>query len=288
MIQFLKATAQLGYPFGAMLSPGQALNDEKKKSIAENGLEVLANRVLSRFKAFMNWAIEHDYAESNVAEKIKPPTKEQSRDRALADAEVIQFLKATAQLGYPFGPWARMLLLTGQRRAETAAMEWSEIDERSRTWTIPKEKSKNGQAHLVHLSGEAWSILEEVKAKQAGRFVFSTTGETPSTGYSRAKRRLDELMSDVPAWTWHDLRRTAATIMAQTLTVPPHVVDKILNHSPRSATGVGHIYNRAQYLPERRDALNHLGEYLGDLEARAESRNVVELRPQPLRPTTPS
>ena len=92
------------------------------------------------------------------------------------------------------------------------------------------------------------------------------TGSTPVSGFSRAKKRLDAEMlaakrkelgkkcDAIAPWILHDLRRTAATGMAR-LNFPPHVVDKVLNHMSGTIRGVAAIYNRFEYLDERRAAL---------------------------------
>ena len=66
---------------------------------------------------------------------------------------------------------------------------------------------------------------------------------------------------EIPHWTFHDLRRTAATGMAR-LNFPPHVVDKILNHASGTIRGVAAIYNRFEYRDERRAALEAWGRFV--------------------------
>jgi integrase len=119
--------------------------------------------------------------------------------------------------------------------------------------------------------------------------VFTTTGETAVSGFSKSKRRLDAAMLQVkrtelgarkddgiPGWTLHDLRRTAATGMAR-LNFPPHVVDKVLNHVSGTIRGVAAVYNRFAYLEERRVALDAWARHIDNVVTAAVS-NVVELR----------
>jgi integrase len=87
-----------------------------------------------------------------------------------------------------------------------------------------------------------------------GELVFTTTGTTPISGFSKAKVRLDKL-SGVTEWRLHDLRRTATTGMAK-MGIAPHVVDRILNHTAGTIRGVAAVYNRHAYLDERRVALD--------------------------------
>lgn len=114
-------------------------------------------------------------------------------------------------------------------------MAWEEIDLEHALWTIPKERAKNGLAHEVPLSRPALEIMESLP--KMGALVFSTTGKTPVSGFSKVKERLDS-RSGVTDWTLHDLRRTATTGMAQ-LGIPPHVADKVLNHKSGAIRGVG-------------------------------------------------
>jgi integrase len=179
-----------------------------------------------------------------------------------------------------------VLLLTGQRRDEVATLQWSELNLGKRTWTLPREKAKNNRAHEVQLSEAAIGVLESLP--RSGALVFTSTGSTAVTGFSRAKRRLDAAMfatksqdlgtkrEPIPPWVLHDLRRTAATGMAA-LNFPPHVVDKVLNHLSGTIRGVAAVYNRFEYLDERRAALEAWGRYVANLVAPA-PLNVVAIR----------
>jgi integrase len=265
--------------------------------------EVQANRTLSRLRALFNWAVDKDRIVASPVARIKPPTKEQPRDRALVNEELRWFWLSCDELDWPFGPLCKLLLLTAQRRDEVAGMKWSELDLAKCTWTMPREKVKNKRRHEVHLSAEAIEILQNLP--RVGDLVLTTTGDTPVSGFSRAKRRLDSLMikarrqelglpecddeyrkamnlssgkplpDEIPQWNLHDLRRTAATGMAR-LNFPPHVVDKVLNHVNGTISGVAAVYNQFKYLDERRSALEAWGRYVAAQVAPAQS-NIVAL-----------
>jgi integrase len=272
-----------------------------------NRAKVQANRTLAKLKALFNWAVEKDRIKLSPIKDMKPPNKEEARDRALSDDEIRWFWTACEAGGWPFGPLKQLELLTAQRRDEVAGMKWAEIDFQKATWSIPRPRAKNKQAHLVHLSGPALAILRSL-SRGSGELVFTTTGKTPVSGFSRAKRRFDKHMEKarrialglpvndddyrraigVPAgkplpveiapWTEHDLRRTAATGMAG-LNVKPHVVDKILNHVSGKIRGVAAVYNRFEYLEERRAALDVWGRYVDNLlNLESERSNVHALR----------
>ncbi len=222
--------------------------------------EVQANRTLARLRALLNWAVEKDRLASSPIIGMKPPTKERARDRTLSDDELRWFWSACEAIGWPFGPLAKLLLLTAQRRDEVAGIEWPEIHLDQTTWTMPRYRAKNDRAHAVHLSEAAIEVLP--RSYVGSGLVFATNGR-PVSGFSHGKNRLDAAMlaakadelgdtaEVIPHWILHDLRRTAATGMAR-LNIPPHVFDKVLNHVSGTIRGVAAVYNRFEYLDERR------------------------------------
>src|SRR6185312_4171624 len=117
---------------------------------------------------------------------------------------------------------------------------------------------KNAKAHLVHLSEQAMAVLTH--AAQRGPYVFSVLGTKPFPGFSRAKRQLDQL-SGVAGWRLHDLRRTCVSGMAR-LGIAPHVADKILNHQNGAISGVAAVYQRHDFLSERKKALEMWGAHV--------------------------
>jgi integrase len=154
--------------------------------------EVQANRTLARLRALLNWAVEKDRLSSSPITGMKPPTKERARDRALTDDEIRWFWAACETIDWPFGPLAKLLLLTAQRRDEVGGMEWFELGFDQKTWTLPRNKVKNDRAHEVHLSDAAIQVLRSVPRVGNG-LVFTTNGR-PVSGFSRGKRRLDAAM----------------------------------------------------------------------------------------------
>jgi integrase len=192
-----------------------------------------------------------------------------SRDRILNDDEVCRFWIATTALGYPFGHLFQLLLLTGQRLTEVGAAKASEIDLDSRLWVIPRERAKNDVAHTVPLSGPAITIVRSLPrvASKSG-YLFTTTGDTPVSGWSRAKRNLDKLMVEagdkdvkIPAWRLHDLRRTVSSGMAR-LGIALPTIEKVLNHTSGSFAGIVRVYQRHSYSDEKRAALEAWASFL--------------------------
>ena len=257
------------------------------EAIADRGSPVQANRTLALFK----WVLDEELIPVDPSARVRKVVKESARDRTLTDDEISLFWRGCDKLGWPFGPMYKLLLLTAQRRDEIGGLEWSEIDFDRRLWTIPREKAKNDRAHEVHLSEFAIEILDSLP-KIGDRYVLTTRGARPVSGFSKSKERLDRHMLDlfradlaeagqdpdratIDDWILHDLRRTAATGMAR-LNVAPHTVDRILNHVSGSIRGVAAIYNRHAYLDERRAALEAWSRHVESI-ARPVASNVVPL-----------
>lgn len=232
-------------------------------AIVDRDSPIMANRMVTMLKTFFGWCVERGYIADNPAAGIGRQARESTRERVLDMGELARVWAACEALEYPFGTIARLLMLTAQRRDEVAGMRWSEIDLERATWTLPPERAKNGKEHVVALPPASVAIIKTVPQK-GSPLLFTTTGKTVVSGWSRAKERLDWLLmapgaeigppAPIEHWTLHDLRRSAATRMAG-LGVAPHVVDRILNHVSGTIRGVAAIYNRHAYLDERQAAL---------------------------------
>jgi integrase len=233
-------------------------------AIEQRGAPAAANKALKVTKTFLRWCVGRAVLDQSPAEGVPLPSKEVARDRVLDDNELTQVILAARKIGGPYGGIVEFLALTGQRREEVANMTWDEVDFGRRVWTLPKSRTKNAKAHLVHLSEQAMAVL--ARAEQRGPYVFSLLGTKPFPGFSRAKRRLDQL-SGMAEWRLHDLRRTCVSGMAR-LGIAPHVADKILNHQSGTISGVVAVYQRHEFLSQRQEALEtwgaHVARIVGD------------------------
>jgi integrase len=269
------------WPDRALAEVTKADIREALAEMVEAGNPVAANRALAGLKAFFGWCVSEDRLDIHPCVGIRPPGgDETSRDRVLSESEIRLLWPLMEETDYPFGFLAQFLLATAQRRDEGANMRWSEVtglDGPNPIWTIPASKNKGGRLHEVPLSPLAVGILRSLPriAIQfpAGQpavlsdWVFTTAGKAPVSGFSGGKERLDGFTTKELAkqsqeatptpltrWTLHDLRRTAASGMARA-DIPPHVVSRVLNHSPGKAEGITAVYNRHGYLREKRHAL---------------------------------
>jgi integrase len=225
--------------------------------------------------SFFAWARRQRRVTVNPCAGVWHPTAPPARDRVLSDAEIIKYWAATNSVEQPFRAGLRLLLLTGCRLNEVAGMRRDELGDDG-TWTIPGTRTKNHRPHVVPLSPLMREIIATVPVIEGG-FVFTTTGRSAVSGWSKIKTALDSKMgSGVPAWRLHDLRRTAATGMAE-LGIAPHVVEAVLNHISGARAGVAGIYNRAIYAEEKRTALERWSAHVLGLVS-GKPTKVVALR----------
>jgi integrase len=243
-------------------------------AIEQRGAPVAANKALKSIKTFLRWCVGRAVLDQCPAEGVPLPAKEVARDRVLDDEELARVILAARQIGGPYSGIVEFLALTGQRREEVARSTWQELDLARRVWAIPKSRTKNAKGHVVHLSEQSVAVLKRVNHQ--GPLIFSLLGTKPFQEFSRAKRRLDQL-SGVTGWRLHDLRRTCVSGMAR-LGVAPHVADKILNHQAGTISGVAAVYQRHEFLAERRAALDLWGAHVGKLLNYAGREDRTDLR----------
>jgi integrase len=149
-------------------------------------------------------------------------------------------------LGYPYGPLIRLLILTGQREREVAELRWSELNLVESLWIIPAERMKSDRAHQVPLASDALALLSSLP-RFSGDFVFTTSdGQKPVNGFSRTKERLDAL-SCVTEWRIHDLRRTMRTHLSA-LPIEDRVREQMIGHAQ---PGLHKVYDLHSYRAEK-------------------------------------
>ncbi len=250
----------------------------------ESRAPVQARLTFAVARKLFAFAVERQLIPVSPFAGLKAPAAPRARDRILSDEEVSIFWNATEDIGWPYAPAYKFLLITGQRREEVSGLAWIEINIDKAEWVIPAEKAKNGKAHTIDLSPLALEIIE--KQPKLGALVFASNGDKPLNGWSRAKKRLDAamarhrpdtgMMQDIPAWRNHDLRRTAASGMAA-LGIAPHIVERVLNHVSGSTGGLVAVYQHHDYRKERKAALIGWGRKVEQIVDMPED-NVVPLR----------
>jgi integrase len=275
-----------------------------------------ANRAFGAIRQFFRWAAARGYC-SNLLQGQRAPAKSTPRARVLSDAELQSIWRVCEQTGEQspqritfeegprektttlvagngaalalprlpahFATIVKLLILTGQRRGEIAALKAEYISwlttngtiraigpdgaertlpatgsqsthENKCTITFPPSLTKNAREHTFPVGRFASTILSTATSSNGSSFLFpSRTGSGCFNGWSKAKEQLDKL-SGVDGWTIHDLRRTFATRLAE-MGIAPHVIERLLNHITGTISGISAVYNRAKYVEEMRSAI---------------------------------
>ncbi|PKA39649.1 integrase [Rhizobium sullae] len=268
--------------------------------MVDRGVPTMAVRTFALLKKFFNWCIERGILEVSPMGGLKPPASVATRDRVLSDGELRWAWLAAEEIGWPFGPLFKLLMVTAQRKEEVAGASRPEFELKRKDpiWIIPPERAKNRREHLVPMTPLAISLIEALPAINESALLFTTNGETTVSGFSRAKERLDEAMLNIARkeanergddpgkvkiepWVLHDFRRTAASGMAA-LGVAPHVVEAVLNHKSGTIKGVAAVYNRYDYATGKERALSRWARHVERLIAEKNpDSNVVTFKKSP-------
>src|SRR5215469_1749701 len=220
--------------------------------VVDRGAITMARRLHAYLHRLFRWAVGRGILETNPMAHLPKPGSETPRDRVLTDAELAQVFKNVTKLHpTPSGPMFQLLILTGARRTEIAALRWSEIEDD--TIILPRERIKSGEVHSIPLAPQALAILKELPRIGPGDFVFTTNGRNPFIDFSGSKRRLDAI-TKIPSWRIHDLRRTVATGL-QRLGTNLQVIEAVLGHVGGSRSGIVGVYQRHSFDTEKRTAL---------------------------------
>lgn len=286
---------------------GRALPEIEKHEVAKviqrlKDRPALARNTHATLRKLFAWAVDQgDLAFSPIP---SAPSAVKARRRVLTPDEVVAIWQASFKLARPMGQFVRLMFATLQRRSEVAELPWTELSGLTRMWRQVGERVKNEEDHLVPLNALGLDVINDMAAAAGATkawprkgLVFTTTGETAISGFSKVKAKLDREMlpilqklADARAdalgeareivfltpWRFHDIRRTGTTQM-QALGVPIEVTEKVINHKSGETAGIRGVYNLHAYTDEKRKALDAWGSYLDRLIAGADAPNVVAL-----------
>jgi integrase len=258
------------------------------EKIVERGSPSMANNTFRLIRKIFNYAVEKDILPYTPCDGIKEPSPKTARERVLTEEEIKTFWKNLdgCYVSDDVQRALKLILVTGQRPGEVAGMHAREIE--GRWWTIPSERAKNGRAHRVYLTDTALDLIGNIDSKS---YVFPTprkANEKPVDAHALAVAVRRNLAFDtvdvkgkkskvnrlgVEHFTPHDLRRTAATFMAQ-MGVMDEVIDSVLNHAKQ---GVIRVYNQYRYDREKQAALESWSRKLESMVKDTES-NVIPFR----------
>jgi integrase len=236
--------------------------------VVDRGRPVMANRVGSLLSQMFRFAVPRGMLEASPFVALgRPGGTEKARNRRLSDKEIRTFWRklTRARLSAEVRLTLKLILVTAQRPGEVALATWSEFDLTREVWTIPPERSKNGQQREVPLSALALTLIRHLR-----RRFGDTTYLVPSRcwnardGAPITVRALSQGIRDrrkhfgLVRFTPHDLRRTAASLVTANGGPRLHV-EKLLNHT---IDDVAEIYDRHDYDKEKRAAADVLGHAL--------------------------
>lgn len=264
--------------------------DRLIEAVFDRPAPITARRLHSYLHRLFKWSLSKGRVDGNPVAGLQKPGRETSRERVLTDAELVEVWNAAEKEGWPFGAYVRLLLLTGARPgtkvgSNTGLLKtrWIEVGEKA--IDLSGDRTKTGDAHLLPLSKQAKVLMAEFPRFAGCEFVFTHDGKACYSAVSGAKKRIDAHILAArqeadpeaeapPGWTLHDLRRTVATGL-QKMKIPYDVRRAVLGHR---VTGIGGVYDKYEYMDEKRDALAKWGRYVDRLLAPEAKEKVVNLR----------
>jgi integrase len=204
---------------------------------------------------------------------------EKTRSRVLSNDEIKALWGAWDEMGWPWGDYHKMLLLTMQRKTEVANMRRSHVHDN--LWALPAELTKAARDHTVPLAPAAVMILEELpKFKDIDLyFISGRKGDSPLSGFGRAKNDSDRL-SGVTGWRLHDLRRTGGDWMRRNH-IDLTIRKAVFNHSLKSVEGVTGVYSSDDpnlFDDQKRRVLESWADHIEGIVAGHEQDKVVPIR----------
>jgi integrase len=233
-----------------------------------------AQHLSAAIRKLFSWAAGKRRVTTNPCVGLHRPKASKPRDRVLTAAELRSLWRACDEIGWPFAPCVKLLMLTGARRSEVAKLPWDELSEDLSVWTLPAARSKNKRAHIIPLPPLVREIIAGIP--RTGPFVFTANGRSPVSGWSTVKARLDA-KTGIRGWIIHDIRRTVVTGMVD-IGVLPHVVEVVVNHVSGHRSGVAGVYNRSELMPERKAALERWATHLAGVVAGEPTGVVVDIK----------
>jgi integrase len=220
--------------------------------IASTSGPVESNSMKGSLSGFFEWAIGQGLLDGTdpTIGIANAPTKG-PRTHVPSDAEMVKILRALPE--GDFGDIVMLLTLTLCRLSEIANLTWDEIDFTSGLIRLPAARTKTGIPRDVPISASVRRVLEaRQKRADASRACLFGTGQGGFSGFSRAKRALDQ-RSGVTGWVIHDLRRYGSTVMNNEGIALPHIIESCLGHAVGDR--VARTYNLAVYQEQVRAAL---------------------------------
>lgn len=278
-------------------------------AMTRKGIKEETRKALTTLNLMLDYGLTRQYLEQNPARMLKPKdfaaTANKPRDRVLTIAELRQLWmvldqatevmtssKNTPVLSVVTTSAIKLLILTGARRSEIAAMRWSELNLETKEWLLPSERTKNRQPHTIYLSELAVEIIKKLHLISGNSLFVFDTGRYKDSGHihedsltgvvarlrgtakgSKKKSGVGAPLAEMKSFTIHDLRRSAATAWGEYLKTAPHIIERMLNHQPLNKLVA--VYQRAVFAEEQRQAWIAWGD-LVERQIMHEPGNIVQ------------
>lgn len=235
----------------------------------DHGFDAAAGQIRGLLKKLCDYAVTCGLLKANpvMALPMRHVFRAKARERTLSPDEIRVFLKAVmaSNIRRQFKIGLYLILLMMVRKSELLLARWADVHLEEREWHIPAENSKTGKPHIVYLSRQAVDLFRELHSLAGGsELVMPGRGSlTRPFAHNALNNALKNALrgQDVPAFTIHDLRRTASTLLHEN-GWPSDVVEKALNHT---TGGVRGVYNRAEYADQRREMLQFWADFIEKL-----------------------
>jgi integrase len=237
---------------------------DTRKAVDAIKAPIVANRVYERLRAVFRYCQGREMITTIPLDPDKPH-EESARDRILTDCELAKVWKAAGSLSLPLQGVIHLLALTAARRSRVAEMRWTELDLDVATWTVPAEKG--APSYVVPLTAPALEIIRGQQRIVDSPFVFTLDGKRP-VSMSRAGGDLQKRTGIEDRWTLHDIRRTVRSGLPR-LGVSPDTAERVIGHV---ITGIRSVYDRYEYLDEKRAALELWAGHVAKITGRCYGR----------------
>ena len=265
-------------------------------AMTRKGIREETRKALSTLNLMMDYALTRHLIDQNPARLLKPKdfaaTASRPRDRVLSLSELRRLWGSLEQaseatqssdkisaMSIVTTSAIKLLILTGARRGEVAAMRWDELNLDAGVWLLPSERTKNRQAHTIYLPDLAVNVIHSLQPISGNsQFVFDT-GNYRDGGHIHAdtltgviarlrgtvtgsKKKITDSapLVNMKPFSIHDLRRSAAMAWGEHLKTEPHVIEKMLNHQPLNKLVA--TYQRAVYADEQKSAWSNWGKLI--------------------------
>ncbi len=241
-----------------------------------------ANRAMAVMRLVCEWAAEEGVIPASPCAGLKKPAPETARSRYLTQDEIRAVFEALGKERPLIAAYYELLFFTGVRRSKPLEAEWKDLDLKKALWHIPITKRARGNPEgtgrpfVLPLTRQALASLKVLLAFSGhSRFVFP--GGSPRRSQLDEEHRLHNPQKSVERirersgvdFQIRDIRRTVATRMAEDLGITPFIIAKVMDHKLPGEAEMGDVYNRYDYLAEKRQALAKWGDHLSRLVRKA-------------------